>query len=257
MDFSIDEHPEGAVFWIRRPQKLNAVTKSVWDGLEACLDTLETRRARFLIVTAGGERAFCAGTDLSEARVLTVEQNNEKNDRVRALLLRLSRSQLITVAAINGLAYGGGLELAMACMLRIAGPDVKMSMPEVKLGVLPTYGGTQSLTALVGSGRALDLMLTGRSIGVQEAMAIGLINRIATTNRSVLDQALDYVREITSFSPVAVSAIRRCVAAAGPVVTEAGLAAEGREARLVLQSEDSKEGIAAFLQKRPPVFKGR
>ena len=100
-------------------------------------------------------------------------------------------------------------------------------------------------------------MLTGRSIGVQEAMAIGLINRIATTNRSVVDQALDYVREITSFSPVAVSAIRRCVAAAGPVVTEAGLAAEGREARLVLQSEDSKEGIAAFLQKRPPVFKGR
>jgi len=257
MDFSIDQHPEGAVFWIRRPQKLNAATKSVWDGLEACLDTLESRRARFLVVTAEGERAFCAGTDLSEARVLTGEQNNEKNDRVRALLFRLSRSELISVAAINGLAYGGGLELAMACTLRIAGPDVKMSMPEVKLGVLPGYGGTQSLTALVGPARATDLMLTGRSIGAQEAIAIGLINRIATADRSVVDQALDYAREITSFSPVAVSAIRRCVAAAGPVVTEAGLAAEGREARLVMQSEDSEEGIVAFLEKRRPVFKGR
>jgi enoyl-CoA hydratase len=257
VDFSVDQHPTGAVFRLNRPQKLNSLTTAIWSGLVECVDALEARRARFLIITAEGDRAFCAGTDLNESKLRTAEQRDEKNDSVRAFLLRLSRSELISIAALNGLAYGGGLELAMACTFRIASPDVKMAMPEIKLGVLPTYGGTQFLVALIGAARAADLMLTGRAITAAEALTFGLINKIASPGVPLVAQALEYSEVISNFSPVATAAIRRCIAGAGPFVTTEGLALEGREARIVLNSDDAREGVAAFLEKRPPRFTGQ
>jgi enoyl-CoA hydratase len=257
MEFEVDRHPDGAVFRLARPHKLNSLTRTIFAGLTSCIDELETNGARFLIVTAEGERAFCAGTDLGEAAALALDQRGAKNDMARSLLYRLSRSALFSVAALNGLAYGGGLELAMACTLRVALPHVKLSLPEVKLGVLPAYGGTQFLPALIGPGRAADLMLTGRAIGASEALSIGLINRIADPSSPLIDQALDYARSVTQFSPVAVAGIRRCLAVAGSVVTEQGLAVEAEASRLVSESDDAREGVAAFLEKRPPVFAGR
>lgn len=256
MDFRIDQHPKGAVFHLTRSSKLNSLTEAIWAALAHCVDELEARGATFLIITAEGERAFCAGTDLNESRSLSAEQRDAKNDRVRAFLFRLSQSSLITVAALNGLAYGGGLELAMACTVRIAAPGVLVSLPEVKLGVLPAYGGTQFLVALVGPARAADLMLSGRAMAVQEAFAIGLVSIIATSDESLVAQALNYAEAIANFSPLAVAGIRRCISAAGSKVSEDGLSVEAREARLVARSEDAREGIAAFLDKRPAVFKG-
>lgn len=257
MDYAIDELDDGAVFRLTRPQKMNAGTRAIWAGLTETVDRLEARGARLLVITGEGDRAFCAGTDLAEAQGMELADNAAKNDRVRALFLRMSRSPLISVAALNGLAYGGGLELAMACGFRLALPHVRLSLPEVKLGVLPSYGGTQFLPTLVGSARALDLMLTGRAIDAAEAHAWGLVNAVADPTRPIVDQAVEYGRSITQFSPVAIAGIRKAVAAAGSVVNEEGLTLEGREANRAAGSEDAREGIAAFLEKRPAVFKGR
>lgn len=252
--FTTTALPEGAVFRIERPGKHNALTRAVLDGLAACLDELEARRARLLVVTGAGDRAFCAGTDLAELQGLSGEARMAKTVMARALLVRLSRSPVVSVAAINGLAYGGGLELAMACTLRIAAPGVSLSLPEVKLGLLPAYAGTQFLPALVGPARALEIMLTGRPVPADEALAIGLVHRVAAGDAPLLDQAVAFGREVVRFSPTAVAAIRRCVAAAGPQVTDAGLAAEDAQVRATFDGPNAREGVAAFLEKRAPRF---
>ena len=223
MDFMIDRQDGGAVFKLTRPAKLNSITKAILKGLTGCIDELERDKARFLVVTAEGERAFCAGTDLGESAGLSEQDRVAKNDGARALFVRLSKSPLLSVAAINGLAYGG----------------------------------TQFLPAIVGKARALEMMLTGRPVDATEAFTMGLINRIATADRPLLDQALDYARSVTQFSPVAIAAIRRAVDAASDSVTAEGLKAEQREMAIALASEDAKEGVAAFLEKRPAQFKGR
>jgi enoyl-CoA hydratase len=252
--FSITAFAGGAVFRIERAAKLNAITRPVLAGLEACIDSLERDGARLLVITGEGERAFCAGTDLGELRGLDSEARLAKTAAARALLVRLSRSRLVSVAAINGLAFGGGLEIAMACTLRIAAPNATMSLPEVKLGLLPAYAGTQFLPAIVGKARALEIMLTGRVIDCAEACSIGLIHRVSTAGASLAEQARAFGEEVSGWSPSAVSWIRACVEAAGPEVTDAGLAIEDAAVRANFDSDDAREGVAAFLEKRAPRF---
>ena len=255
--YSVQPLEDGAVFAIERPAKLNALTRSVLEGLAACIDALEARRAPLLVVTGRGDRAFCAGTDLGELQGLDMAARMAKTAMARDLLVRLSRSRLVSVAAINGLAYGGGLELAMACTLRIAAPAVAMSLPEIRLGLLPAYAGTQFLPAIVGPARALEIMLTGRPVPAAEAQAIGLVHRLAPEGVPVVEAALAFGREVTRFSPGAIAAIRACVAAAGPAVGDAGLAVEDAQVRANFDSADAREGVAAFLEKRPARFGGR
>jgi len=252
--FTLEPLADGAVFTIERPAKLNALTRAVLDGLAGAIDELEARGARLLIVTGRGDRAFCAGTDLAELQGLDSAARMAKTARARELLVRLSRSRLVSVAALNGLAYGGGLELAMACTLRIAAPQVSVSLPEIRLGLLPAYAGTQFLPALVGASRALEMMLTGRAVPAAEAHAIGLVHRLAQADAPLLGQALEFGREVVRFSPGAISAIRACVAAAGPAVTDAGLAVEDAQVRAHFDTPDAREGVAAFLEKRPARF---
>jgi enoyl-CoA hydratase len=256
-DCTVEPTADGAVFTIERPAKLNALTKPVLLGLAATLDDLEARGARLLVITGRGERAFCAGTDLGELQGLDAAARMDKTAMARDLLVRLSRSSLVSVAAINGLAYGGGLELAMACTLRIAAPHAKVSLPEVKLGLLPAYAGTQFLPALVGPGRALEMMLTGRAVGVDEAVGMGLVNRVATGDAPLVEQALAFGREVTRHAPSAIAAIRACVAAAGSTVTDAGLAVEDTQVRANFDHPDAREGVAAFLEKREPRWGAR
>lgn len=256
-EHTLDWRDDGAIFTIRRAAKLNAITRPVLDALEDTLAALPARGARWLVVTGDGERAFCAGTDLAEARGMGDDAMIAKSARARDVLFRLSRAPFVSVAALNGLAYGGGLELAMACTLRVAAPHASVSLPEIKLGLLPAYGGTQFVTALVGAARALDLMLTGRAVTAPEALGMGLISRIATPDAPLLAQAVALAQEVTRHSQVAIDAIRRCVAVAGPTVEQAGLDVEDAEVRRTMTSEDAREGVAAFLEKRAAVFRHR
>lgn len=254
--FRIDGFDDGAVFRLARPAKLNAITRPILLGLAQCIDQLENCGRRWLVVTADGDRAFCAGTDLNELQSMSAADRMNKTMMARDLFVRLSRSPLVSVAAINGLAFGGGLELAMACLFRVAVMQARFALPEIKLGLLPAYAGTQFLPTLVGKARANDLMLTGRAIDTEQALAMGLIDRIADRT-ALLDHAIALAREVTRFSPQAIAGIRRCVAAAGSTVDDAGLQVEDETVRQVFDSDDAREGVAAFLGKRDPKFRGR
>ena len=157
------------VFRLARPDKLNSINRSVLDSLAGCLDDMERQGRRLLVITGEGRRAFSAGADLDELRHAVAGSSSVQAAIARELFLRVSRSKVLCIAAINGVAFGGGLELAMACTLRIAAAHARVSLPEIKLDLMPDYGGTQFLPALVGSSRALEMMLTGRVLSAAEA----------------------------------------------------------------------------------------
>ena len=243
------------VLTLNRPAKLNALTKPMLLGLQDILDRMEGGGAgRALIIIGSGEKSFCAGTDLSEVQGMSSADRLAKNKMARQLLFRLSQSPILTIAALNGLAYGGGLELAMGCTFRIALPHVRLSLPEIKLGLIPAYAGTQFLPPLVGRDRALEMMLTGRAVGVEEAERIGLVTRLASSDQPLLDQALAFAREMTCYSQPAIDAVRQSVAAATGPVSQAGLDVEDHHVRQVFYTPDAAEGVRAFLEKRAPQF---
>lgn len=256
-DYTLDWQQQCGFFRLTRPATRNAITLAILEGLEACCDEMDAGRGRALIVTGDGDRAFCAGTDLGESASLGPEASRAKGERARDLLMRIHRSRWTSIAALNGLAYGGGLELALACTFRVAAPGVRLALPEIKLGVLPAYAGTQLLPAVVGRARALDLMLTGRAVESEEALALGLLDRLASDAGSLLGEAEALASTILCHSQFAIDRIRRCVDAAGSVVTDEGLAVEAQAVEEVMASEDAREGVIAFLQKREPRFKHR
>lgn len=256
--YFIQQRDDCVIFKITRPHRLNAITSEVLDGLTFCIEELEQQSAnRGLVVIGEGDRAFCAGTDLYERETLSTEQKLAKTDRARDLLVRLHRAPFVSIAALNGLAYGGGLELALACLFRIAAPHADCSLPEVKIGLIPAYAGTQLLPTVVGPSRALDMMLTGRPVPAVEALQMGLINRIAVTDRPLIDQAIEYLGSISQYSKVAINGIRECAAVATAQLSEHGLKVERDVVIKVGRSEDAEEGVAAFREKRVPNFKHR
>lgn len=257
MDFDFERRERGAVFTITRPERLNALNRGLWDGLESCLDELETSDARFLVVTAQGTRAFSAGSDLKDDAIALWGQQAAKNDRVRNLLLRLSRSRLFSVCALNGAAHGGGLELALACTLRVATQGATFSLPEIRLGVMPSYGGTQLLPAIIGRARAAELMLTARVLDSREALEWGLVSFVEVCRTAALDRALSVCAEVAGFSRVAHDGILRCLASAQGVADQAAMNVEAQAVRTVLASHDAKEGVSAFIDKRQPHFLDR
>ncbi|KHK59942.1 hypothetical protein PI86_05795 [Burkholderia sp. A9] len=257
MDFRFERIESGAVFTITRPDRLNALNRVVWDGLESCLDAVELDRTRFLLITAEGESAFSAGSDLKDNAIETWDQQAKKNDRIRNLLLRLSQLPLFTIAAMNGTAFGGGLELALACTVRTAVKNATFAMPEIRLGVMPTYGGTQFLPAVVGRARAAELMLTGRVLDAQEALMWGLVSYVKEDRTALLDHAITLGTDVAKFSTIAYQCILDSLPATDGSADQAGMDREATQMRRVLETDDAKEGIAAFLEKRRPVFKGQ
>jgi len=256
-DFTLEWQGECGFFRLTRPDKLNAITNAILHGLEACCDELDAGRGRALIVTGEGDRAFCAGTDLEESAALGLEASRAKTKLARSLFARLHRSSWTSIAALNGLAYGGGFELALACTFRVAATGVRMAFPEIRIGVIPAYAGTQLLPAIVGQSRALDLMLTARAVHLGEARALGLVDRVAAEPSSLLDEATALANSVLAHSQFAIDRIRRCAADATPVVTDEGLAVEAQAVEEVSASEDAAEGVLAFLEKRRPNFKHR
>jgi enoyl-CoA hydratase len=242
-----------AVVILNRTRVLNAISDDLLDALDRQLDAIENDPAIRAAVFTGAGRAFCAGSDLNHRGDMSVRVT-----RMHRLVQRFCAYPKPTVAALNGLAFGGGLELALACDFRISAPDVQVGLPEVKLGVIPLYGGTVLLPRLIGESRALELMLGGEPIPAAQALQWGLVNRLSTSAETLLDTACDFARSMSRYSALPTRTLKRLLrpATAHAHLADA-LAAEEGEGLAVHRSEDAREGIAAFLEKRKPVFRDR
>jgi len=241
---------------INRESKLNALNKATLTELHAALSAAFNNAAvGGIIITGAGQKAFVAGADISEFKDTGSEGGGEIARQGQALVFDLiENGPKPVIAAINGFALGGGLELAMACHIRVASENAKMGLPEVTLGLIPGYGGTQRLTALVGKGKALEMILTADMITAAEARQIGLVNHVLSPE-NLLEKAEEILNKILSRAPLAVaSAITAVNAAAKDGVN--GFETEIGEFSKCFTTKDLQEGIAAFLEKRKPVFKG-
>ena len=211
---------------------------------------------RALIVTGAGEKAFVAGADIAEMAERTPLEMRTWSLRGQAAFRRLETCGKVSVAAINGFALGGGLELAMACTVRFAAENAKLGQPEVKLGLIPGYGGTQRLARLVGRGRALELLTSGEPVTASEALRIGLVNAVAP-QAELQDYCRTWLGKVLANSPVAVSLVLDTVDAGLNAGQEEGLRLEAAGFGLSAATEDCKEGMRAFLEKRRAVFTGK
>ena len=250
------ERTEDAIGVLRlnRPKALNALNARLVAELDHLLSELERQDLRALVVTGAGERAFAAGADITEMRSYTALQAEKMARDGQRTLLRLERFPAPTLAAVNGFALGGGCELAMCCDLILAGPNAVFGQPEVKLGVIPGFGGTQRLVRRVGRQRALELMMTGRNMPADEAVQSGLA--LEKTEDDVLQHTLNLARTIARNGPVAVRLLKRAVQETDRLDIETGLAAEASLFGLCFATADQKEGMGAFVEKRRPGFKG-
>jgi len=246
---------EFAVVTLNRPEALNALSFSLIGELGRVLDELAVGDARALLVTGAGPKAFCAGADVSELIGRSLAAQKRAVEVGQATFTRIGRLPMPSVAIINGFAFGGGLELALACTFRIATPNAKLGLPEIKLGLIPGYGGTQRLPRVVGEARALEMILTGKAIDAQTALAWGLVSRIVEAEP--LAQGMAFAREFTGFSLPVVGFAREAVSRALDVSLHDGLKIEADLSTLAFRTRDSEEGIAAFLDKRKPKFEDR
>ncbi|MEU0463584.1 MULTISPECIES: enoyl-CoA hydratase/isomerase family protein [Amycolatopsis] len=238
------------VFTLRRGPA-NALGLPIIDGLNTALDAAEG--AKVVVVASEIPGFFAAGADIKHMSAIDAKSFTEYGDRLRGVLDRLASADRITIAAVDGLALGGGLELAMACTLRVGSASAKFGLPEVKLGLIPGAGGTQRLPRLVGRGRALDIMLTARQVPAEEAHAIGLIDRLVPAGTAE-KAALELARELARLSLPAQQAVIRTVDAAFDLPLDQGFRFEVEQEQELFESGEAREGITAFLEKRPANF---
>ncbi len=246
------------VLTVSRPEKLNALNASVLEDLGAAIAAAESSPdLRCLIVTGAGEKAFIAGADIGELAKLSPLEGREHARRGQALFDRIAGLPVPTIAAINGFAYGGGLELAMACSLRVASDNARMGLPETSLGILPGYGGTQRLARLVGRARAMELVLTAeKGLTAAEAERIGLVNRVVPAG-GALNGALELARRIAANGPVACRYAMEAIGRGLEMPMAEGQLLEATLFGLCAATSDTREGMTAFLEKRPARFTGR
>lgn len=242
---------------VNRPDKLNALNDAVLEELSLAADEIALRDdIAGAVITGAGSKAFVAGADIAELAELGPFDGRDQALQGQAVFRQIETCGKPVVAAVNGFALGGGCELAMACHLRIASEKAKFGQPEVKLGLAPGYGGTQRLPRLVGKGRAIDIILTGRMVDAQEALQIGLVNRVVPPEQ-VIEEAERTLRSIIAMGPLAVRLAIEAVDQGSDMSLEEGLRLEANHFGMLCASEDMKEGTAAFLEKRDPEFKGR
>jgi len=237
-------------------QPLNLVTGAMMEALDAALDELaRDPEVRAVVLTGAGTRAFCAGSDVKEFEQLAGRVAQGKLLYEKYVYRKLAELPVPTIAAIEGDALGGGLELALCCDLRVASENARLGMPEVRLGVIPGSGGTQRLPAVVGPARAKELILVGELIGAQRAEQIGLVNAVVAAGEA-LAAATDMGERIAQRGPVAVREAKRLIERARDLDMDAGLAAELDASDRVFATDDMLEGVRAFFAKRPPEFPG-
>jgi enoyl-CoA hydratase/carnithine racemase len=210
------------------------------------------RSVRAVVLTGAGSKAFCAGADLKERASMSPEEVRAFLDQLRRTFRALELSDCVFVAFLNGVAFGGGTELALCCDLRVVAAEAELGLTEVKLGIIPGAGGTQRLPRLVGKGVAKELILTGRRVAAAEAVQLGLASKVGT-----LDDARALAKTICENAPIAVSAAKHAVDEGAHLELDAALALEQEKYALTLGTEDRLEGLKAFAEKRPPVYRGR
>lgn len=246
-----------AVVTLNRPKVMNALNRVLFTELDDAFAALAADQAvRAVILTGTGEKAFAAGADIGELSTLSAAEGQELALRGQAVFRRIETCGKPVIAAIQGFALGGGCELAMACTLRIASERARLGQPEVKLGLIPGYGGTQRLPRLVGKGAALKLLLTGDMVGAEEAFRIGLVDEVVPAE-ALTSRAETLARAIAQQAPLAVAGCLRAVDAGYDLPLNTALEIEASLFALACSTEDKAEGTRAFLEKRPPVWKGR
>ena len=246
-----------AVLTINRPQVLNALNTPTMDELRrAVLEVKRDAALRVLIVTGAGEKSFVAGADINELAVQTPTEGKEHALRGQHVFDLIENLGKPVIAAINGFALGGGCELALACTLRIAAETARLGQPEINLGIIPGYAGSQRLPRLVGKGVALDLLLTGRQVKADEALQIGLVNRVVPANE-LMNEARKLAAELAAKAPIASKYIIEAVNRGMEISFDKGAFLEATLFGLVASTDDMHEGTKAFLEKRKPVFKGK
>jgi enoyl-CoA hydratase len=253
----VDVQDRIATITLNRPDKLNALNRETIEELgDAVRVTREDSAVGGVIITGSGAKAFVAGADIAELAEMGPVDGIDVSRLGQRVFREIELSRKPVIAAVNGFALGGGCELAMACHLRIASETARFGLPEVKLGIIPGYGGTLRLPRLVGKGRALELMLTGEMIGAEEALRIGLVNRVVGAD-ALAAESRNLLTLILNNGPVALGLAIECTTRGMEMSVDDGLALESNLFGLLAATDDMREGMTAFLEKRKAEFKGR
>jgi enoyl-CoA hydratase len=255
MAIELSRVEEFALIRLNRPQALNALSFKLVEDLSRAIDEVAAGGARALLVTGTGEKAFCAGADIAELAGRTLAQTKRGAELGQAVMAKIERLPMPSVAIVNGYAFGGGLELALACTFRLVTPNAKLGLPEIKLGLIPGYGGTQRLPRAVGEARALEMILTGKTVDAQTALAWGLASRMLEGDP--LAAGIAFAREFSGFSLPVLGFAREAVQRALDTPVHEGFKIEADLSTLAFQTADAAEGMAAFMAKRKPAFKDR
>ena len=249
----------GAVAWVtvNRPDKLNALNRATLTELQSAFDALRAdAQVRVIVLTGAGPKAFVAGADIAEMRGLNAIEARDFSKLGQDLMLSIEQCGKPVIAMINGFALGGGLELAMACAIRVAGDNAKLGQPEVNLGLIPGFGGSQRLVRLCGKAVALDLCLSGQPIDAARALAVNLVTRVFPAD-SLRAETAKLAEHIAGLAPLALRGVLDCVRYGAESPLDAGLDYESQSFGLLFASDDMRAGTAAFLERKPAVFSGR
>lgn len=253
----VEQRSPARIITLNRPQVRNALNLQLLQALEQAVDQVRfSRDLRVLIITGVGTRAFCAGADLKERLTMSEGEVRHFLSSIRQLFTKIEGLPLPVIAAINGVALGGGMELVLACDLRVAADTATMGFTETQLAIIPGAGGTQRLPRLVGTGLAKELIYTGRQLSAQEAFEKGLVNRVAEAD-TIMDVCLELAEEISKAGPLALAQAKFAIDKGLDVDLYSGLAIEASAYEVCIPTEDRLEGLKAFREKRIPVYRGR
>lgn len=245
------------VITVDRPEKLNALDAATLEHLHAAFDAAASDDAvRCVVLTGAGPKAFVAGADIAQMNTLSPVQGRDFSLRGQRLMRRIETFPKPVIAMVNGFALGGGLELAMACHLRIAADTAKVGQPEINLGLVPGFGGTQRLLRLAGRAATLELCLTGAPVDAARALQLGIVNRVVAAD-ALEEETFKLAGQLAAAAPLALRAILDCITVGGECAMNEGLEYESAQFGLVFSTDDMREGTAAFLERRKPAFRGQ
>lgn len=253
----IENHGAVRRITVNRPDKLNALNRATLDALAEAFDAADRDDAvRVIVLTGAGPKAFVAGADIAEMNTLTPVQGRDFSLRGQRMMRGIETLSKPVIAMVNGFALGGGLELAMCCHLRIAADSAKVGQPEVNLGLIPGFGGTQRLLRLAGRAATLELCLVGAPVDASRARELGIVNRVVPA-ADLEAETMKLAQQLAASSPLAMRGVLDCVNFGGEASIEEGLAYETAQFGLMFSTEDMREGTGAFLERRKPAFNGR